>query len=355
MKAARLSIEERSKSNYRITDDDKIGEGSPREKIKGNIAAIRLLKDIEGEGREATADEKAKLVKYTGWGAFSERMFNDRRGEFAAEQKELRLLLTPEEYDAARASTLNAHYTSPEVIRGMWSALMGMGYEGGHTIEPSSGVGHFIGLIPDDVAPRTAWTAVELDPITGRIAKALYGGADVNVQGFETLKRPSNYYDLAISNVPFGDYKLTEKPYGSYSIHDFFFVKSLDKVRPGGVVSFVTSRYTLDRVDSSIRRKLADSADLVGAVRLPGGNKGAFAGNAGTAVTTDILFLRKRFPGEAKFGDAKWLDHQGSFMATVDASRVFALLGVKGLENFGDYRTAQMPPMNQGVLDGQLA
>ena len=309
MKAARLSIEERSRSNYRITDDDKIGQGSPREKIKGNIAAIRLLKDIEGEGREATAEEKAKLVKYVGWGAFSEKMFNERRGEFAAEQKELRLLLTPEEYEAARASTLNAHYTSPDVVSGMWDALSThLGFDGGYAIEPSAGAGHFIGLIPDGVAPRTAWTAVEIDPITGRLAKALYGGADVNVQGFETLKRPSNYYDLAISNVPFGDYKLTEKPYGSYSIHDFFFVKSLDKVRPGGVVSFVTSRYTLDRVDASVRRKIADSADLVGAIRLPGGSKGAFAGNAGTQVTTDILFLRKRFPGEAKFGDANWMD-----------------------------------------------
>jgi hypothetical protein len=248
--------------------------------VRGNLEAIRVLKEIEDEGRQATPEEKAKLVKYTGWGAHAQQMFKDERSDWKAERDELRSLLNDEEFEGARASTPNAHYTSPEVIRGMWAALDHLGFKGGMAIEPAVGTGHFIGLIPDEVAPKTAWTATELDPISGRIAKALYGGAEVNVQGFETLKRPSNYYDLAISNAPFGDYPLDEKPYGSFPIHDFFFIKSLDKVRPGGVVALVTSRYSMDRVDPGTRRLLAKSSDLVGAIRLPGGKAGAFAKNA---------------------------------------------------------------------------
>lgn len=276
--------------------------------MRANIEAIRTLKRLEEEAREATAEEKAVLVKYTGWGAFAQDMFLNHKDTFKNERDEFRALVTDEEYEAARTSTLNAHYTSADVISGMWDAIQQFGYTGGLAMEPSSGVGHFIGLIPDAIAARTAWTAVELDPLTAGIAAKLYAGAEVNNQGFETLKRPSNYYDLVISNVPFGDYKISEKPYGSHSIHDFFFVKSLDKVRPGGVVAFVTSRYTMDRQDSSVRALLAKNADLVGAIRLPGGNKGAFAGNAGTQVTTDIIFLRKRAPGEAPFSDINWME-----------------------------------------------
>lgn len=246
------------------------------------------------------------LVKYTGWGAFAQKMFAAYDKDFKDERAAFRALVTDEEYQAASASTLNAHYTSPDVVKGMWDALAHLGYDGGLAIEPSCGSGNFIGMIPDGLAERTAWTGVELDPLTGRIAKALYGGAEINIQGFETLKRPSNYYDLAISNVPFGKYNLREKPYGAYPIHDFFFVKSLDKVRPGGVVSFITSRFTMDKLDPAMRRELEKTSDLVGAIRLPGGNKGAFAGNAGTAVTTDIIFLRKKIPGEAPFPGAKW-------------------------------------------------
>ena len=304
---ARTSIEERSRSNYRITDADEIGAGGPRAKIKANIDAIRILKAMEEEERNATPEEKAALVKYTGWGTFAQDMFAARNDTYKAERDAFRSLVTDEEYAAAKASTLNAHYTSPDVVKGMWDSLLHMGYDGGLAIEPSAGVGHFIGLIPDEVAPRTAWTGVELDPLTGRIAKALYGGAEINIQGFETLRRPSNYYDLAVSNVPFGNYNLKEKAYGAYPIHDFFFVKSLDKVRPGGVVAFITSRFTMDKLDTAMRRELAKSADLVGAIRLPGGNKGAFAGNAGTAVTTDIIYLRKKIPGEAPFPGANWL------------------------------------------------
>jgi len=305
---AQTKIAQRSRSNYRITDADKIGEGGPRQKIRGNLEAIRILKTIEDENRDATPGEKAALVQYVGWGAFAQDMFAPHKTELKAERDTLRSLVTDEEFNAARGSTLNAHFTSPDVVRGMWDAINHLGYDGGMAIEPAAGVGHFIGMIPDKVAPKTAWTAVELDPLTGRIAKALYGNAEVNVHGFEDLKRPSNYYDLAISNVPFGNYNISEKPYGSFPIHDFFFVKSLDKVRPGGVVAFVTSRYSMDRVDANTRRLLGKTADLVGAIRLPGGNKGAFAGNAGTQVTTDVMFLRKKIPGEAPFPGANWFD-----------------------------------------------
>lgn len=308
LEEARRKIEERSRLNYRITDSDRIGEGGPKEKVRNNLEAIRVLRTLEEENRQPTPEEKAKLVKYVGWGAFAEDVFASHKPEWKAEREALRTLLSDAEYADARASTPNAHFTSPDVVRGMWDVLDHLGFDGGLAIEPSAGIGHFIGLTPDHVAPKTAWTAVELDPTTGKIAKALYGGSEVNIQGYETLKRPSNYYDLAISNVPFGDYNITEKPYGRYPIHDFFFVKSLDKVRPGGVVAFVTSRYTMDRQDAGTRREFAKNADLIGAIRLPGGRKGAFARNAGTEVTTDILFLRKRVPGEKPFNGAKWIE-----------------------------------------------
>ena len=305
---ATAKIAQRTRSNYRITDADQIGVGGPRQKINDNINAIRTLKLIEDEGRDATPGEKAILVKYVGWGAFAQDMFSPHKPEWKTERDTMRSLVSDEEYTAAKGSTLNAHYTSPDVVRGMWDAMNHLGFKGGMAIEPAAGVGHFLGMIPDKVAKKTAWTAVELDPLTGRMAKALYGNAEVNVHGFEDLKRPSNYYDLAISNVPFGKYNISEKPYGSFPIHDFFFVKSLDKVRPGGVVAFITSRYSMDRFDPGTRRLLAKSADLVGAIRLPGGNKGAFAGNAGTQVTTDIMFLRKKIPGEAPFLGAPWME-----------------------------------------------
>lgn len=305
---AEQKIAERSRSNYRITPDDQVGVGNARQKINGNIEAIRTLKAVQDENRFATPAEKAILVKYVGWGAFAQDMFATHKPEWQRERDAFRALVSDEEYNAAKASTLNAHFTSPDVIRGMWDAMAHLGFKGGQVIEPAAGIGHFIGLIPDKVAQKTAWTAVELDPLTGGIAKALYGGTDVGIHGFENLKRPSNYYDLAISNVPFGDYHISEKPYGSFPIHDFFFVKSLDKVRPGGVVAFITSRYTMDRVDPETRRLLGRTADLVGAIRLPGGKKGAFAGNAGTEVTTDIIFLRKKVPGEPAFPGANWAE-----------------------------------------------
>lgn len=287
----------RAQRNYRITDADRIGQGSAREKVRANIEAIRVLKSLEG--RPATPEEKAKLVKYVGWGAFAQDLFQAHGAKegWAQERKDLQNLLDTKEWEAARASTTNAHYTSQDVIKGMWDAIEHLGFKGGRALEPSAGVGHFIGLIPDRIQAATDWSAVELDPTTGGIAKALYAGADVNVQGFETFVRPSGFYDLAVSNVPFGNYKLRDPSYPRLSIHDYFFVKSLDKVRPGGLVAFITSAHTMDKMDDRARREIAKRGELVGAIRLPGGRKGAFAGNAGTEVTTDILFLRRKPDG----------------------------------------------------------
>lgn len=298
---AREAIAQRAKLNYEITEADRIGQGSPREKIRANLRAIELAKEIVADGRQATPEEKRELVKYTGWGAFAQPMFAAGRGsELTAERQKLAALLTKEEYEAARQSTLNAHYTSESVIRGMWDAMAHLGFKGGLALEPSSGVGHFIGLTPASVREQTAWTGVELDKITGQIAQLLYAGSDFNITGFEKLNRPDNYYDLAISNVPFGDYTLNDPRYGKAGllIHDYFFVKALDKVRPGGIVAFITSNGTMDKANDRARRMVDQRGEFIGAIRLPGGSKGAFAGNAGTDVTTDIIFIRKRMPGE---------------------------------------------------------
>jgi N12 class adenine-specific DNA methylase/predicted kinase len=299
--------EARTRRNYEITDADQIGQGGAKAKVRGNIAALRVLKEIEEAGREATEDEKKTLVKYVGWGAFAQDVFRTHKPEWARERAQLADLLSPEEMRSARESTLNAHYTSPEVIRGMWGAVYRLGYRGGRAIEPAVGVGHFIGMTPRGVRAETAWTAVDLDTLSARITKALYGAADVRAAGYETQTWPDGFFDLAISNVPFGDFKIHDKRYPSLSIHDYFFVKSLDKVRPGGLVAFVTSHYTLDKTSAVARREMAKRATFLGAIRLPGGNKGAFASNAGTEVTTDIIFLRRRVEGEP-LGDQSWLE-----------------------------------------------
>jgi N12 class adenine-specific DNA methylase len=288
----------RARRNYRITEADEIGKGGPKAKVRANIAAIRTLKQIEEEGRAATPDEKKILVKYTGWGAFAQPIFDRaKRPEWAEERAAVFDLLTPEEVASARKSTLNAHYTSPEVIEGMWQALDHLGFKGGRALEPSAGVGHFIGLTPKKVLNDTAWSAVELDTTTGRIASLLYDGSDVNVMGFEQFNRPDGFFDLAISNVPFGDFTIRDTKRPGYLIHDYFFIKALDMVRPGGMVAFITSDGTMDKIDTKARDAMLARADFVGAIRLPGGDKGAFAGNAGTQVTTDIIFLRPRAKG----------------------------------------------------------
>ena len=280
--------------NYRITSEDRIGQGTPKQKVHTNIEAIRVLKTVESDVRQATEEEKRTLVRYVGWGAFAQDVFAEHKPEWASERADLKNLLSPDEFAAARRSTLNAHYTSQEVIEGMWSALSHLGYRRGRALEPSSGVGHFVGLAPN---ANSDWSLVELDGITGRIAKLLYAGSDVNVMGFEEFKRPKGFYDLAISNVPFGDYRLTDPAYPPMFIHDYFFVKALDLVRPGGIVAFITSSGTMDKANDRARKEIIKRADLLGAIRLPGGRKGAFAGNAGTQVTTDILFLRRREEG----------------------------------------------------------
>jgi N12 class adenine-specific DNA methylase len=281
--------------NYQITDDDHIGEGGPKAKVAANLEALRLLKQLEAENRKATPSEQAVLVRYVGWGAFAQDMFQDAKPEWARERAELKSLLTPDEYDSARASVLNAHYTSADVINGMWAAVKHLGFTGGRALEPASGVGHFLGLMPGAMRDRIKWTATELDKVTGAIAQQLYQRADINVQGFETLNRPNGFYDLAISNVPFGSFNIRDQRYkGEYLIHDYFFIRSLDLVRPGGVVAFITSSGTMDKANDAARAEIMKRADLLGAIRLPGGKKGAFAGNAGTEVTTDIIFLRRK-------------------------------------------------------------
>ncbi len=250
-------------------------------------------------------------MRYVGWGQFAQALFDpsprSRNAEIWREERQaLADLLNSEEWTAARASTLNAHYTSEPVIRGIWRALEHLGFTGGRALEPAVGIGHFIGLTPEPLREHVAWTGVELDPLSGAIAEALYPGADIRIEGFERAGWPDSFFDLALSNVPFGDYGVADRRYGRSSIHDYFFLKALDKLRPGGLLAFITSRYTLDKQDDSIRRQIARRADFLGAIRLPGGPNGAFAQNAGTEVTTDIIFLRRCLSEKAP-GEESWL------------------------------------------------
>ena len=281
--------EPRPPENFRILDDD-LGKGGPKEKFWRNIKAIATLKQIEQENRYATPEEQHILSQYVGWGGVADA-FDPDKPAWAAEYAELKELLTQEEYEAARASTLNAHYTSPTVIRAIYDAVEQMGFRTGNILEPSCGVGNFFGMLPESMAGSRLY-GVELDSISGRIAKQLYPKADITVAGFETTDR-RDFYDLAIGNVPFGQYQVNDKAYNKlgFNIHNYFFAKSLDQVRPGGVVAFVTSRYTMDAKDSTVRRYLAQRAELLGAIRLP---NNAFKANAGTEVVSDILFLQKR-------------------------------------------------------------
>jgi len=275
--------------NFRITDD-RLGEGGAKQKYARNIEAIRTLFKLEQEHRGATAEEQQVLSQYVGWGGLADA-FDPSKDSWAKEYAELKGLLSEDEYAAARSSTLNAHYTSPTVIRGIYDAVERMGFRSGNILEPSMGVGNFFGMLPDSMADSRLY-GVELDSITGRIAKKLYPQADITVAGFETTDR-RDFYDLAVGNVPFGQYKVNDKAYNKlgFSIHNYFFAKAIDQVRPGGVVAFVTSRYTLDSKDSSARKHMAERADWLGAIRLP---NNAFRANAGTDVVSDIIFLQKR-------------------------------------------------------------
>lgn len=275
--------------NFRITDEH-LGEGGAKTKCRANIEAIQLLKYLERNGFQASPEQQDKLSGYVGWGGIPE-VFDENKPDWSKEYAELKSLLTPDEYEAARGSTLNAHYTSPAVIKAIYEAVGSMGFEGGRILEPSMGVGNFFGLLPENMANSQLY-GVELDSITGRIAKQLYPKADITVAGFETTNRPG-FFDLAVGNVPFGQYHVHDPEYDrlGFSIHNYFAAKMLDQVRPGGIVAFVTSRYTLDAKDESVRRYLAERGEMLGAIRLP---NNAFRANAGTDVVSDIIFLQKR-------------------------------------------------------------
>ena len=275
--------------NFHITDDN-LGVGGPKQKFARNIEAIQTLRTLEQEHRGATAEEQQVLSQYVGWGGLADA-FDPNKENWSAEYTQLKGLLTEEEYAAARASTLNAHYTSPVVIRSIYEAVEKMGFQSGNILEPSMGIGNFFGMLPSGMADSRLY-GVELDSITGRIAQKLYPQADITVAGFETTDR-RDFYDLAVGNVPFGQYKVNDKAYNKlgFSIHNYFFAKTIDQIRPGGVIAFVTSRFTMDSKDSSARKYMAERADLLGAIRLP---NNAFKANASTEVVSDILFLQKR-------------------------------------------------------------
>ena len=279
----------RTAENFHITDDH-LGEGGPKAKFQANIEAIKLLKYLEETTGQATPEQQQVLSRYVGWGGLADA-FDPDKESWSKEYAQLKELLTPEEYAAARGSTLNAHYTSPTVIKAIYEAVGRMGFETGNILEPSCGVGNFFGMLPEEMRNSRLY-GVELDSISGRIAQQLYPKADITVAGFETTDR-RDFYDLAVGNVPFGQYQVRDKAYDklNFSIHNYFFAKALDQVRPGGVVAFVTSRYTMDAKDSTVRRYLAQRAELLGAIRLP---NDAFKKNAGAEVVSDIIFLQKR-------------------------------------------------------------
>src|SRR5665213_1741880 len=291
----------RNQNNYRISPADGVGTGSLKEKCRVNLAAIKLVRKLQAENRPANNEEKSALVRYVGWGGLSQ-IFSPAT-EWQAENLELSNLLSEEEFRAARASTLNAHYTSGEVIHGMYAALERLGFKEGRILEPAFGIGHFVGFMPDSIQSQSAITGIEIDPLTAQIAKALYPDADIRNEPFEKAKLTDGFFDAAISNIPFGDYKPFDPKFNKqgFLIHDYFFAAGLEKIRPGGLVMFITSRGTMDKIDATLRKHIADRADLVGAIRLP---NTAFKRNANTEVTADVIILKKRGSKEAPHGAA---------------------------------------------------
>lgn len=277
--------------NFTITDDT-LGEGGAKTKFRANVDAIRTLKTLEAEKRPATAEEKETLSKYVGWGALA-KAFDKNDEKWAAEYKELSELLTPQEYAQARSTVNDAFYTSPTVIDGIYEALANFGFEGGNVLEPAMGIGNFFGRMPEDMQAHSQLYGVEIDSLSGRIAQALYPDADIAIQGFEKNRFQNGSFDVAVGNVPFGELGFRDTVHNTTKLHDFFFAEALDKLKDGGIMAFVTSAGTLDKRDESVRQMLADKADFIGAIRLPGGKNGAFKDNAGTEVTTDIIFLKK--------------------------------------------------------------
>ena len=336
--------------NYHI-HDDALGEGTPGEKFKRNIRAIRLLKKLEAEDRFATPEEQEILAQYVGWGGLAD-CFDERHSKYG----ELKALLTEDEYAAARASTLNAHYTTPVVIRAIYDTLSHMGFQTGNILEPSCGVGNFFGCLPETMGDSKLY-GVELDSLTGRIAQQLYQNASITVQGYERVNYPKDFFDVAVGNVPFGSYQVNDKAYNrlGFSIHNYFFAKALDQVRPGGIVAFVTSRYTMDAKDTTVRKYLAQRAELLGAIRLP---NNAFKANAGTEVVTDVIFLQKR--DHIDLSEPAWVQ-LGESANGFAVNHYFAdhpemILGVQTSENtqYGkqDFTVA---PMEGTSLENQLA
>lgn len=290
----------RNQRNYRIADADGLGCGSPKRKCRDNLAAIELLRALEAAGSAASEVDKAILVRYVGWGGLPQ-VFDDYNEGWRNERAQLNALLTSAELESARATTLNAHYTSPTVIRAMYTALQRFGFEHGRVLEPAVGLGHFIGVMPDRMHCRSQITGIEIDSVTARLAKTLYPDADIRHQPFEEAKLADDFYDVAISNIPFGDYPVFDSRFRQWRflIHDYFFAAALTKVRPGGLVLFITSRGTMDKADSALRLLVSQQADLLGAIRLP---NDAFKQNANTEVTTDIVMLRRRLAGERPTG-----------------------------------------------------
>ncbi len=285
------AVETDKGDNFAITDDN-LGDGGAKTKFRANVEAIRTLKTVEAEKRPATADEKEIMSKYVGWGALS-KAFDKNDEKWAAEYKELSELLTPEEYRQARASVNDAFYTSPTVIDGIYEALGKFGFDGGNVLEPAMGIGNFFGRMPEDMQKHSQLYGVEIDSLSGRIAQALYPDAEVSIRCFEQNTYQNGCFDVAVGNVPFGELGFVDSVHGTTKLHDYFFAETLDKVKDGGIVAFVTSAGTLDKRDEATRQMLADKADFIGAIRLPGGKNGAFKDNAGTEVTTDIIFLQK--------------------------------------------------------------
>ena len=364
----------RNAQNFHITDDH-LGEGGPKAKFQANVSAIQLLKELEAAGQQASPEQQETLSRYVGWGGLADA-FDPDKESWSKEYVQLKELLTAEEYTAARGSTLNAHYTSPTVIRAIYEAIGRMGFETGNILEPSCGVGNFFGMLPEEMKNSRLY-GVELDSISGRIAQQLYPRADITVAGFETTDR-RDFYDLAIGNVPFGQYQVNDKAYNklNFNIHNYFFAKALDQVRPGGVVAFVTSRYTMDARDSTVRRYLAQRAELLGAIRLP---NHAFKANAGTEVVSDILFLQKRdrpldlSPEWTQTGQTEdgftinryFLDHPEMVLGRPTAENTqygkqdYTVVPIEGLELAdqlhdavkyirGTYREAELPELGEG-------
>lgn len=277
--------------NFTITDDN-LGDGGAKTKFRANVDAIKALKTLEREKHPATAEEKETLSKYVGWGALA-KAFDKDDPKWAAEYKELSELLTPQEYAQARSTVNDAFYTSPTVIDGIYEALGNFGFDGGNVLEPAMGIGNFFGRMPEDMQAHSQLYGVEIDSLSGRIAQALYPDADIAIQGFEQNRFQNGSFDVAVGNVPFGELGFRDTVHDTTKLHDFFFAEALDKLKNGGIMAFVTSAGTLDKRDESTRQMLADKADFIGAIRLPGGKNGAFKDNAGTEVTTDIIFLKK--------------------------------------------------------------